>query len=69
MINEYLRAGYPGLYVLTYEPLRAEKTLTPDNGWHSFAWDCQKGMGAALFRQPSLSFPLTDSYGFKKSGL
>jgi len=26
-------------------------------------------MGAALFRQPSLSFPLTDSYGFKKSGL
>ena len=52
MINEYLRAGYPGLVLLTYEPLRAEKTLMPDTGWNSYAWNCQRGIRAAGGDQP-----------------
>ena len=39
MIKDYLKAGYPALSVLTYEPYRAEQLL-PCEGWRFFAWDC-----------------------------
>ena len=43
MIKDYLKAGYPALSVLTYEPYRAEQLL-PCDGWRFFAWDCIQGI-------------------------
>ena len=43
MIKDYLKAGYPALCVLTYEPYRAEQLL-PCDGWRFFAWDCIQGI-------------------------
>ncbi len=43
MIKDYLKAGYPALCVLTYEPHRAEQLL-PCEGWRFFAWDCIQGI-------------------------
>ena len=43
MIKDYLKAGYPALSVLTYEPYRAEQLL-PCEGWRFFAWDCIQGI-------------------------
>lgn len=51
MIQDYLRAGYPGLAVLTYEPQRAEITLKPQSHWKSYSWDCQRGFREAGSQQ------------------
>ena len=42
-LNQYLKAGYPGLYIETREPLRAISALETAN-WQSFAWDCLQGI-------------------------
>ena len=42
-ISNYLKAGYPALYIVTREPLRATATLNID-GWQSFSWDCLRGI-------------------------
>ena len=43
MIKDYLKAGYPTLCILTYEPYRAEQLL-PSDGWRFLAWDCIQGI-------------------------
>ena len=43
MIKDYLKAGYPAICILTYEPYRAEQLL-PCDGWRFFAWDCIQGI-------------------------
>jgi hypothetical protein len=43
MINDYLKAGYPALCILTCEPYRAEQLL-PCEGWRFVAWDCIQGI-------------------------
>jgi len=42
-LSSYLKAGYPGLYIKTLEPLRAISTLRM-NDWKSYSWDCQRGI-------------------------
>jgi hypothetical protein len=42
-LNMYLKAGYPGLYIETNEPLRAILTLKTEN-WQSFSWNCLQGI-------------------------
>ena len=42
-LSNYLKAGYPGLYIETREPLRAIATIRTD-GWRAHAWDCQRGI-------------------------
>ena len=44
MIQDYLKAGYPALCILTQEPDRAEQTL-PCEGVAFYAWDCIRGVG------------------------
>lgn len=40
MLEEYLKAGFPAILLLTSEPARAEKVI-PFEGqhWRFFAWD------------------------------
>jgi hypothetical protein len=42
-LGNYLKAGYPGLYIESPEPLRAIATLKTEN-WLSYSWDCQRGI-------------------------
>jgi hypothetical protein len=42
-LGNYLKAGYPGLYIESPEPLRAIATLDTEN-WRSYSWDCQRGI-------------------------
>ena len=42
-ISNYLKAGYPCLYVSTHEPLRATVSIKA-KGWISFSWDCLRGI-------------------------
>jgi SpoVK/Ycf46/Vps4 family AAA+-type ATPase len=42
-ITNYLKAGYPALYINTSEPLRATTALQTD-GWQSCCWDCLRGV-------------------------
>jgi len=42
-LNNYLKAGYPGFYIQTLEPLRAIATLKTGI-WGSYTWDCLKGI-------------------------
>ena len=42
-LSQYLKAGYPGLYIETHEPLRAISTLETAT-WQSFSWDCLQGI-------------------------
>ena len=42
-LNNYLKAGYPGFYIETHEPLRAIQSLRTEN-WKSYSWDCQRGI-------------------------
>lgn len=42
-LNDYLKAGYPGLYIETIEPLRAIATIEA-TGWQSYCWDCMRGI-------------------------
>jgi ATP-dependent 26S proteasome regulatory subunit len=43
MIQDYLKAGYPALCLLTQEPHRAEQLL-PSKGWNFFSWNCLQGI-------------------------
>ena len=43
MLQDYLKAGYPALWVLTQEPHRAEQALISD-GWNFASWDCLQGI-------------------------
>jgi AAA+ superfamily predicted ATPase len=43
MIQDYLKAGYPALCVLTQEPHRAEESIICDS-WRFVAWDCITGI-------------------------
>ena len=42
-LSNYLKAGYPGFYIETHEPLRAITRLKTDN-WRSYCWDCRRGI-------------------------
>jgi len=42
-LNDYLKAGYPCLYVSTIEPLRATASIKTE-GWNSYSWDCLRGV-------------------------
>jgi MoxR-like ATPase len=42
-LSNYLKAGYPGFYIETHEPLRAIAALQTEN-WQSYSWDCQRGI-------------------------
>ena len=42
-LQNYLKAGYPGFYIETEEPLRAISSLETAN-WQSFCWDCLRGL-------------------------
>lgn len=48
MLQDYLKAGFPALCVLTNEPFRAERTLPFESGsWKFYAWDCSRGIRQA----------------------
>ena len=42
-ITNYLKAGYPALYVVTQEADRAIRSIKAEN-WRSYAWDCLRGV-------------------------
>ena len=42
-ISNYLKAGYPMLYIETSEPLRAIASLEAET-WKSYCWDCLRGI-------------------------
>ncbi len=42
-LQNYLKAGYPGFYIETEEPLRAISSIQVP-GWQSFSWDCLRGL-------------------------
>lgn len=45
MIQDYLKAGYPGLYILTQDIYRAERQLPEElTGWRVLFWDCCYGI-------------------------
>ena len=46
MIQDFLKAGYPALCILTQEPDRAEQIL-PCEGLQFYAWDCIRGIHPA----------------------
>lgn len=47
MIEDYLKAGYPSLCILTQEPDRAETLLSSIEGWTVHSWDCIRGIRPA----------------------
>lgn len=42
-LSHYLKAGYPGIYVITNEPLRAIASAATQ-GFCSYVWDCMRGI-------------------------
>ena len=42
-LKSYLKAGYPGLYIETLEPMRAIATISTSE-WNSYCWDCMRGI-------------------------
>jgi hypothetical protein len=42
-LQNYLKAGYPGFYIETEEPLRAISSMETAT-WQSFCWDCLRGI-------------------------
>ena len=42
-LSNYLKAGYPGLYIETREPLRAIAAIRTE-GWRAHSWDCRRGV-------------------------
>jgi hypothetical protein len=46
MIQDYLKAGYLAILLLTQGPHRAENVL-PCEGWNFLAWDCLRGFRRA----------------------
>lgn len=51
MLEDYLKAGYPAILLLTQEPHRAENVL-PRDGWTFLAWDCLRGLRQAGSPRP-----------------
>lgn len=47
MLQDYLKAGFPALCVLTHEASRAEAVLPFEGAWRFFAWDCTRGIRLA----------------------
>ncbi len=43
MLKDYLKAGFPAICVLTYEPYRATQIL-PCEGWTFLEWSCVSGI-------------------------
>lgn len=43
MLTNFLKAGYPAIYVLSSEPYRLEDSIQC-SGWKFFAWDCLQGI-------------------------
>jgi len=42
-ITNYLKAGYPAIYIVTREPERAMRTINAKD-WKSYSWDCLRGV-------------------------
>jgi len=42
-LRNYLKAGYPGLYIETSEPLRAVLAISTGE-WKAYLWDCLRGI-------------------------
>ena len=42
-LSNYLKAGYPGLYIETLEPLRAISNIKTKE-WGAYSWDCLRGI-------------------------
>jgi len=42
-LTNYLKAGYPTLYLVTQEPERATKSIQAQ-GWQCYSWDCLRGV-------------------------
>jgi DNA polymerase III delta prime subunit len=55
-LSQYLKAGYPGLYIETYEPLRAIDTISTET-WKSFSWDCLRGIAERETRRVTEDMP------------
>ncbi len=51
MLQDYLKAGYPAIVILTQEPARAEQIL-PIEGWNFYCWDCIRGIRPAKQATP-----------------
>ena len=52
MIQDYLRAGYPALFITTQDIFRAESKLPQDcNGRRVLLWDCTSGVKDSVGRQ------------------
>ncbi|WP_243367346.1 AAA family ATPase [Fundidesulfovibrio soli] len=47
MLQDYLKAGFPAISILTHEPARAEKVIPFEGHWRFFAWDCMRGIRQA----------------------
>lgn len=47
LLEQYLKAGFPALCVVTHEPFRAERLLSIPGHWSFYAWDCQRGIRMA----------------------
>ncbi len=43
MLQDYLKAGFPAICILTQEPHRAEEFL-PCEGWRFLSWNCIEGI-------------------------
>jgi hypothetical protein len=43
MLQDYLKAGFPALCIITQEPHRAEQLL-PCEGWRFLSWNCIEGI-------------------------
>jgi AAA+ superfamily predicted ATPase len=57
VLQDYLKAGYPTLCILTQEPHRAEQAVICEN-WRFFAWDCITGIREAGL--PKVAEEITD---------
>ena len=42
-ITNFLKAGYPAIYVVTQETERAVRSINAQN-WKVFSWDCLRGI-------------------------
>ena len=51
MIENYLKAGYPALCIITSEPHRAHDVIQC-SGWQFYSWDCLTGISEAGASKP-----------------
>lgn len=42
-ITDYLKAGYPAIYIVTQEPERAARSISAKD-WKTYSWDCLRGI-------------------------